>query len=156
MSRVNHGMSRTKLYRVYRAMRNRCYRTKDKSYAIYGGRGITVCDEWLNSFQVFYDWSMANGYEEGLTLERKDTNKGYSPENCCWITKAEQARNRRSNHPLTYKGETKLLVDWAEEYNISFKTLSRRIRDGWDVERALTEPAFVGKNQSYNRKESVS
>ena len=137
-------------------MRNRCYRQQDKSYSNYGGRGITVCDEWLNDFMTFYKWAISHGYKEGLTLERDNTNKGYCPENCRWIPKSEQSRNRRSNHPITYKGETKLLVDWAKEYNISFKTLSRRIRDGWDVERALTEPAFVGKNQNYNRKENIS
>ena len=149
MRNKTHGMYNTKLYRVYRAMLNRCNRPKDNSYKNYGEREITVCNEWLSNFQTFYDWAISNGYKDGLTLERKDVNKGYSPDNCCWIPKSDQSRNRRSNHPITYKGETKLLVDWSKEYGISIKLLSRRLRDGWDIERALNEPPYVGKNQHY-------
>lgn len=118
----------------------------------YGGRGIMVCEEWLHDFQAFYDWAMASGYEEGLTLDRIDNNKGYSPDNCRWVTIKEQSNNRRSNTHLVFRGERKTVSQWADDTGISKETLYKRLSFGWDVEKALTTPTrkHIGKNRKEN------
>lgn len=90
-----HGYCGTRLYRIYYKMKERCYNPLNDNYKYYGALGITICDEWLNNFQAFADWAMANGYSDNLTIDRKDNTQGYCPENCRWITIQEQQRNRR-------------------------------------------------------------
>lgn len=94
---VTHGMTGTRLYGCYKAMKNRCYREKDIHYNAYGKRGITVCDEWKNDPKAFIDWALANGYSDDLTLERIDVNGNYEPSNCAWIPMSEQYKNKQSN-----------------------------------------------------------
>ena len=115
-----HHKSNTKIYGIWNAMRNRCYYKKGKAYKNYGGRGITVCDEWRYSFDAFYKWAMENGYKDGLSIERIDNNRGYTPKNCKWISKGEQAQNRRRNYSVTINGITKNLTEWCKEYNIDY------------------------------------
>lgn len=91
-----HGQRKTRLYRIWVCMRNRCYQKNYHAFQHYGGRGITVCDEWNNSFETFRDWAMSHGYTDNLTIDRKDNDKGYSPENCKWSTMAEQNQNKRA------------------------------------------------------------
>lgn len=136
-----HGMTGSKLYSVWRNMRDRCYREKHHAYKDYGGRGIYVCDEWKDDFTAFRDWSIRSGYKEGLTIERTDNNGPYSPENCIWTTRIEQANNRRANHLITYNGETKTLTQWSREYGHNYAMVQRRLNRGWTIEDALLIPS---------------
>ena len=135
-----HGFRHTRIYKIWTDMKQRCFNSKDTHFRQYGGRGITVCDEWKDNFMSFYNWSMANGYTDDLTLDRIDNNKGYSPENCKYATRQEQANNRRSNHFLTYNNETHSLSDWSRIMGIKYSALLNRIRRNWTIERALTTP----------------
>ena len=140
---MTHNMSKTSLYSRWALIKRRCDSPNYPSYKDYGGRGIKVCKEWHDSFENFADWALNNGYSENLTIE--------SPENCTWITKSEQARNRRSSYSIKYKGKTQNLTDWCKELNLPFKTIHSRIyRQGWSFERALSEPVNLNKrNKKY-------
>jgi hypothetical protein len=118
-------------------MKKRCLLSTNQAYANYGGRGIIICDEWLD-FKKFYEWAMANGYLDHLTIERKDSNKGYTPDNCRWATQKEQNNNTQRNHFITHNGRTLTLTAWAESLGIRVGTLWQRLKNGWSVERALT------------------
>lgn len=128
------------MYRIWHGMKDRCLNKKGKNYASYGGRGITICEEWANSFETFRDWAMANGYRDDLTIERKENDGPYSPENCRWATEKEQANNRRSSRFIEHRGETHTLKEWAEIAGMSLEALKYRIDSGWSIEDALTKP----------------
>lgn len=135
---TSHGKSKSKLYGVWSSMKSRCYNSHNKHYSDYGERGVTVCDEWRNSYESFESWSLGNGYTSGMTIDRIDNNSGYSPDNCRWADRATQANNRRSNRLIVYNGETHNLTEWAQITGVNYKLLHRRLSDGWSVERALT------------------
>ena len=116
-------------------MRCRCRNPRDKSYHSYGGRGIACCERW-DLFENFHD--DMGPCPAGASLERIDNNDDYCPENCRWATPLEQGRNKRNNHILTFRGESKCLTAWAEEMGLDYRTLLARLRAGWTVERALT------------------
>lgn len=137
--RTKHGLSKERLYNIWYGMIDRCTHCNCDRYADYGGRGITVCAEWLHDFQAFYDWSMANGYKDNLTIDRIDVNGNYEPSNCRWATYKEQANNTRKNHLITYNGKTQTMTQWAETLKINYGTLSSRIRRGWSVKKAFTQ-----------------
>lgn len=141
-----HGKRKTRLYRIWARMIQRTTNRNQADYDYYGGRGIAVCKEWREDFATFEKWAKENGYAENLTIERKDNNMGYQPDNCRWATRKEQNRNTRRTHYLTYNGQTKPLTDWAEEMSIPRHVLDARInRLGWSVEKALTTKV---KNQN--------
>ena len=135
-----HGGSKMALYSNWNHMKNRCCNPNADNYANYGGRGITVCDEWKNSFAAFRDWALSNGYQEGLSIERIDVNGNYCPENCRWETMKAQQRNRTNTRLIEYNGETHSVAEWAEITGISSKTLFSRIALGWTPDKILTEP----------------
>lgn len=91
-----HGLTGTRLYNIYHGMKERCLNPKCHSYTDYGGRGITICKEWLEDVQKFVNWALTHGYADNLTIERKDVNGNYEPDNCTWITNAEQQKNKRN------------------------------------------------------------
>lgn len=145
--RVTHGKRHTRLYRIWLQMKNRCFNENGERYKDYGARGITVCNEWRNNFQAFYDWSMSNGYSDNLTIDRIDNDKGYSPDNCRWATVKEQNRNSRRCDMISYHGETHCLREWSEVLGISYSALRNRKNYGWSVERMMETP--VRKHKRY-------
>lgn len=144
MGPVKHRESGTRLYHVWINMKSRCNNPNHPSYANYGGRGITVCQEWLNDFEAFRDWALSNGYSSDLTIDRIDNNVGYSPNNCRWATYTRQARNKRNNTNITFNGETHTVGEWSELTGINASTLKSRLNRGkWAVQKALTENAVL-------------
>lgn len=120
-------------------MLKRCFNPNDDHFDNYMGRGITVCDEWRDSFEAFHNWALANGYRDDLSIDRIDVNGNYCPENCRWADASTQQRNRRITAKITYEGETKTLFEWAEIKGIRPEIIRDRLRNGWDVERVFTQ-----------------
>lgn len=121
-------------------MKERCLSPGSHAYALYGGRGITVCDEWRNSFDAFRDWALTHGYSEDLSIDRIDVDGDYCPENCRWADAITQSNNTRCNHMLTYSGRTMSVSRWAVEIGISRGTLVSRLSAGWSVQQAIETP----------------
>lgn len=151
---TKHGKAGEKIYKTWTAMKQRCVNENNKHYKDYGGRGITVCEEWAgeNGFENFYNWSINNGYDEKLTIDRIDNNSGYRPDNCRWTTKRVQANNTRQNHYVTINGETHTLTEWAEIYKMNLETVRNRIKAGWSDVEAITTPVI---KHGYTRKNFV-
>lgn len=135
---TTHGLYHTKLHDVWYGMLQRCNYDKHIDHEWYKERGIAVCDEWRNNFKAFYDWAMDNGYKEGLSLDRIDNDRGYSPDNCRFATPKEQANNRSSNLRFELNGVTKTLKQWTEEYGLNYHTVYCRIKRGVPLAQALT------------------
>lgn len=126
-----HGYTGTRLYTIWRDMKLRCTNDKQVGYKNYGGRGIKVCDEWLNNFVIFKDWAMNNGYNDRLTLDRINVDGDYEPSNCRWVTMKEQSNHKRNNRRIKYKGETHTISEWSELYNVSYHLIWNRLKRGW-------------------------
>ncbi|MCA4764682.1 hypothetical protein H8Z65_14130 [Mycobacterium avium subsp. hominissuis] len=138
-SNISHGQSKTRLYGIWNGMKQRCFNKNSKNYEHYGNRGITVCEEWKNSFEHFKQWSLNNGYNENLSLERINNNQGYYPENCKWATVKQQGSNRRTNININRNGVTRTLKEWCEIEKVPYLKTYKRLKRGWDIERALKE-----------------
>ena len=135
----NDGTYRNeRVYRIYHNMKSRCYLPTFSKYQYYGGKGIKMCQEWLSSFNNFYNWAMENGYKDDLTIDRIDTNKDYCPGNCRWVDMVVQNNNTRKNHYVTYNGETKSVAEWSKIYNINRCVLNNRLRRGWSFEKSIS------------------
>ena len=160
----------SRLSHIYNCIKDRCYNSHNSSFKNYGGRGITVCEEWLNKehykgshnatkgFMAFKEWALANGYQDNLTIDRIDNNKGYSPENCRWVTNKVQSNNRRSNHFITYEGITKTIAEWADYLKVNQATLYQRLCRNNNVDEVFSKKIrpryklveYKGRKQSLN------
>lgn len=145
--RFKHGFSTNNnthpLYKVWNGIKQRCKNPKSDVYRFYGGKGVTICDEWNEDFVVFYNWAINNGWQLGLTIDRVCNNDGYNPNNCRIATMAQQCRNKSYNVYLLAFGENKCLQDWANDERclVKYSGLKDRVKKwGWDAERAITTP----------------
>ena len=118
-----------RLYRIWAGAKYRCNKPTANNYKYYGGKGITFCKEW-ERFAPFCKWALNNGYEDGLTLDRIDNKKGYSPDNCRWVTITEQTNNRSTNTNYTFNGETHTLSEWSKMYGLNYDTVLTRFSNG--------------------------
>lgn len=132
--------SNFRLYRVWDGIIQRCCNKNSANYHNYGGRGIGVYDDWKNSFSEFEEYCIANGWEQNLQVDRINNNKGYYPGNIWFVTRADNLRNKRTNHMITYNGETLCAADWCYRIGMAESTLWRRLTSGWSVEDAFTKP----------------
>lgn len=142
-------LRRHPVYIAWINMIRRCEVETCSEYKHYGARGITVCPEWKNSFVTFFEWSLRNGWEEGLSIDRIDVNGNYEPSNCRWTTMLVQQNNRRNNSLITFEGRTQTEAQWCRELKISRGVIGRRLRSGWSIEEALTIPS---KKHKYNER----
>ena len=118
-------------------MKTRCYYPKADKFKYYGGKGISVCEEWKESFKAFYDWAISHGYAANLTLDRIDLSGNYEPSNCRWVDMIAQNNHTSKNHYITHNGETKTAAEWARQYGLHPCVFNSRIRRGWTFERAI-------------------
>ena len=142
---THHG-SYEKLYKIRIQIIDRCYNPKNKRYKDYGGRGITVCDEWRNDYTSFKQWAIESGYQDGLTIDREDNNGNYEPNNCRWVSNKVQSNNMRRNRLIEFNGKTQTVSQWADEVGLKYDTLYGRLfTSHWSVERALSTPIQTQK-----------
>lgn len=124
----------------WRSMKHRCNNPNAHYYKYYGGRGIKVCDEWLNNFDSFYEWAINNGFSKELSIDRKNNDKGYSPDNCRWVTEKIQKRNTSRANLVEYKGESWPLADLCEKFDFPYSVMYQRLRKGMPFEAAIKIP----------------
>lgn len=131
------------IHHIWQGMKQHCYDPNHTNYSYYGGKGITICDDWLANAKTFITWAVDNGYQHGLQIERINNNKAYSPENCTWATPSAQIRHRSNTHLLTAFGKTKCLYDWSMDKRclINYGGLLKRLQKGMDPEEAITKPS---------------
>ncbi len=148
---ITHGLSRLPIYKLWHAMIERCESPNSDAYAHYGGRGISVCERWHKLENFFADMGHR---PRGKSLDRIDTNKGYSPENCRWASGRTQQNNRRNNTKIAHAGRTQTISQWASEAGISYKNLHNRVGLGWTMAKALSEPVRYCGRRSRSLKSS--
>jgi hypothetical protein len=136
--KITHGKSYHPLFPIWRAMIQRCQDQKSNNYDLYGGRGISVCDRWLDVNNFIAD--MSNGYKKGLQIDRIDNNGNYTPENCRWVTRKENCNNRRSNKLIEYKGVKRNITEWTEILGIRKAVLTYRLNNWKDIDKIFNQP----------------
>lgn len=132
-----HGNSDSNLYVRWSAMKQRCLYKKSNSAKNYSERGISICDEWIDNFDSFYQWSIKNGYHPDLSLDRIDNNKGYYPENCRWTTRSIQNKNQRKNIVVEIEGRSMILKDWCRFFDINYDSVRNKIYTGMTPKEAI-------------------
>lgn len=141
---AKHGQARTRMFKIWGGIKNRCLNPGSKDYPNYGGRGVKICAKWENNFTAFRDWAIAHGYTDRLTIERINANGDYAPDNCKWIPAEKQAANRRCC--VTYQGLC--IAEWCRRTGISYAAVMKRIYKGWDMERAIFTPTRAKRNHA--------
>lgn len=137
MAKTIHGMCNTRLYHIWNGLKQRCRNPQTINYKYYGGKGVSVCDEWVDSFNNFYQWAISHGYEETLTLDRIDGNGNYEPANCRWATRKEQQNNTCYTRVYECDDEKLSIMQWAEKMHIHPNMLYKRLSRGWDIKKAI-------------------
>lgn len=151
-TRLTHGKSTTPIYHVWSCIKRRCKNKNSKDYKYYGGRGITYTSSW-DKFEGFLK-DMGKNYKKGLQIDRIDNNKGYSKENCRWVTRKVQANNKRSNRLFTINGITKNIEQWSQEKGVPAHRVRHRLKKGWSIEKSLSKQLFHYQGnqvREYNR-----
>jgi len=133
-----HGLTDSPEYNSWHSMKQRCFDPHHTAYENYGGRGITVCDRWLHSFSAFYTDMGPRPMDS--TLDRIDNDRGYEPDNCRWAMRLAQHNNVRRNRVVSFNGQSMTVAQWERQLGFTRDRIGQRIRDGWSIERALTEP----------------
>lgn len=135
-----------RLYRIWRGIRNRCLCSTHHEYHRYGGRGISICQEWFQSYDMFYDWAINNGYDDNLTIERKNVDGDYTPLNCTWISRSEQARNRSTSILVEYDGRIMSCAELSKFLGFKDKhTVIDRLRAGKSIKEIASTPSRRGR-----------
>jgi hypothetical protein len=138
---TKHGLSKTRLYIIWKHIVQRCENKNVERYKDYGGRGIRICEEWRREPELFVKWAVANGYKDGLSIDRINVNGNYCPENCRWVALKTQSQNKRNNRLFTIEGETHCLSEWAQILGIPYETLRSRLKVGMSFEQAVCKEA---------------
>lgn len=155
--RVTHNLSKHPLFKVYVGMKERCINPNHNRYQYYGGKGVSVCPEWIDDFKAFFDWAVLNGYKKGLTIHRKKSDKNYQPDNCSFVSYQRQRLEMDNINLITAFGESKCLTAWSEDErcSVTFKCLYGRFtqyKEDWpDIEEAITAPAKIRGVNIVNR-----
>ena len=152
-----HGDTDSRLYNVWSAMKRRCYNETVPEYKNYGGRGISMCDDWKDNYSSFKEWAYSTGYDDKAprgqcTIDRIDVNGNYCPENCRWATVKEQMSNTRKNHQETYRGETHTIAEWGDILQIDPQKIRTRMQYGWSFQDAVEAPDDARTTRGQNRK----
>lgn len=132
-----HGKRKTRLYTIWSNIKTRCLNKNDPHYERWGARGISICDEWRENFQAFYDWAMSHGYSDDLSIDRIDNDGNYCPENCRWVTVKENNQNKRNCILITYDGITMSAAAWSAKLGLGKDTIRQRYHKGWTPEECL-------------------
>lgn len=135
-----HGKSNDSIYKVWAGAKRRCTNENDSGYKNYGGRGITMCAEWIDNSSAFMQWALSNGYRQGLDIDRIDNNGDYSPENCRFVSRTENMRNNRRNRIIEYNGLSLPVSEMCERLNLKYSVVNKRLWRGWDVIKSIETP----------------
>lgn len=136
---TTHNKCHSRLYSIFKGMKKRCLKPNSINYNNYGGKGISICQEWLNNFESFYNWAIKNGYKNNLTIDRIDSNKNYCPNNCRWVTQKQQCRNTSRNHFIEYKNKKITIAEFSETTNIPYNYCNYRFNKNMTSEEIIEE-----------------
>lgn len=143
MLHVRHGYTNHPAYNTWRHIKRRCYNPNSNVYKYYGGRGISVCDEWRTNAGAFIDWCLKNGWKKGLEIDRIDNQGDYSPENCRIVNRKQNNRNKRSNLTFLWKGKMRTMIEISEMKGCVYSTVKNRVKNGWSIKDAVLQPATI-------------